>query len=187
MTSVNIEDSSPLFLGLDLSTQGLKAVLITEDSDVVHESSVNFDRDLPHYGTTNGAIRGPGVGEVTSPVLMWLEGFDLIMEKVKAAGVNFSRILGVSGDGQVGNHGWTLWLPSLIVVHLSPSHSNMAQSIGPRTPSPCWLRLIPLSPFSNYLLRRSRFPTPPFGKILPRLGSVASWKPLLVVPKLSQT
>ncbi|RDX50945.1 D-xylulose kinase [Lentinus brumalis] len=97
----------PLFLGLDLSTQGLKAVLIDSDGTLVHESSVHFDRDLPSYGTTNGAIRGPDPGEVTSPVRMWLDAYDLIMERMRAAGVDFARILGVSGDGQ--QHGSVYW------------------------------------------------------------------------------
>lgn len=101
MNSASGHAPSPLFLGLDLSTQGLKAILITEDSNVVHESAVHFDRDLPHYGTTNGAIRGPEPGEVTSPVRMWLEAFDLLMDRMKTAGVDFGRILGISGDGQV--------------------------------------------------------------------------------------
>jgi xylulokinase len=59
--------AGPLFLGLDLSTQQIKAVLITEDSTVVHESAVAFDDDLPHHGTKSGAVHGPGNGEVTSP------------------------------------------------------------------------------------------------------------------------
>ena len=101
MSANSSSDDLPLFLGLDLSTQGLKAVLITEDSQVVHESSVRFDNDLPQYGTVNGAIRGPGDGEVTSPVKMWLDAIDLLMDRIKAAGVHFNRILGVSGDGQV--------------------------------------------------------------------------------------
>ena len=99
--SPHIDD--PLFLGLDLSTQGLKAVLIDADGTLVHESSVNFDRDLPSYGTTNGAIRGPDPGEVTSPVRMWLDAYDLIMQRMRDAGVDFSRILGISGDGQVSS------------------------------------------------------------------------------------
>lgn len=103
LMSLTNSDDLPLFLGLDLSTQGLKAVLITEESNVVHESCVRFDQDLPHYGTTNGAIIGPGQGEVTSPVVMWLEAFDLIMAKMKTAGVDFTRILGISGDGQVSS------------------------------------------------------------------------------------
>ena len=102
---VSFETSSPnhdpLFLGLDLSTQGLKAVLVDSDGILVHESSVHFDSDLPSYGTTNGAIRGPDPGEVTSPVRMWLDAYDLIMERMRAAGVDFARILGISGDGQV--------------------------------------------------------------------------------------
>ena len=91
----------PLFLGLDLSTQQLKAIVITENGSVVHESAVNFVNDLPHYGTTNGAIHGKGRGEVTSPVAMWVEAFDLLLERMKQAGVEFARILAVSGSGQV--------------------------------------------------------------------------------------
>ena len=97
--SMHVDD--PLFLGLDLSTQGLKAVLIDEEGTLVHESSVNFDRDLPSYGTLNGAIRGPDPGEVTSPVRLWLDAYDLIMERMRAAGVDFGSIVAISGSGQV--------------------------------------------------------------------------------------
>ncbi|KAH7890800.1 hypothetical protein F5I97DRAFT_1933955 [Phlebopus sp. FC_14] len=99
--------SSPLFLGFDLSTQQLKAIVISEDSSVVHESSVHFDKDLPGYGTSNGAIRGPDDGEVTSPVLMWLQAMDLIMERVRNAGVDLRAIAGISGAGQ--QHSSVYW------------------------------------------------------------------------------
>jgi len=92
---------APLFLGFDLSTQQLKAVLLSADSDIVHESAVHFDRDLPHYQTVNGAIKGPDDGEVTSPVLMWIEAIDLIFERMKASNVDFSAIAAISGAGQV--------------------------------------------------------------------------------------
>ncbi|KAF9235746.1 hypothetical protein BU15DRAFT_77675 [Melanogaster broomeanus] len=95
---------SPLFLGFDLSTQQLKAIVISSDSSVVHESAVHFDSDLPGYGTSNGAIRGPDDGEVTSPIRMcqWLEAIDLVMQRVKSAGVDLSAIAGISGAGQGG-------------------------------------------------------------------------------------
>lgn len=96
--------SSPLFLGLDLSTQQLKAVLTTLTGAVLHETAVNFDRDLPHYGTSNGALFGPGIGEVTSPVGMWVEAYDLLMERMKQQGWETGRIRGVSGSGQVSLH-----------------------------------------------------------------------------------
>jgi xylulokinase len=91
---------SPLFLGLDLSTQQLKAIITSKDSVVVHESAVYFDQDLSTYGTVNGAIHGPG-GEVTSPVCMWLEAMDLLMEKMKTVGVDFKAVVAISGAGQV--------------------------------------------------------------------------------------
>lgn len=97
----SIAMSEPLFLGLDLSTQQLKALLITEKAIVVHELAVGYDRDLPRYGTTNGAIHGPGDGQVTSPVAMWVEALDLILRRMKDAGVDFARIRAVSGAGQV--------------------------------------------------------------------------------------
>ncbi|KAJ7364016.1 hypothetical protein DFH08DRAFT_838095 [Mycena albidolilacea] len=101
---------APLFLGLDLSTQQLKAVIISEDATVVHESAVHFDNDLPEYKTTNGAIRGPAEGEVTSPVAMWLDAIDLLMERMKKAGIQFGEIAAISGAGQ--QHGSVYWSAS---------------------------------------------------------------------------
>lgn len=95
---------SPLFLGVDLSTQQLKAMIITENTSVVHESAVNFAKDLPQYGTVNGATIGPGPGEVTSPVAMWVHALDLLMERLQASGVEISKVVAISGAGQVYTH-----------------------------------------------------------------------------------
>jgi len=94
------DTQSPTFLGFDLSTQSLKAIILSPGFNIVHEQAVTFDKDLPHYQTTGGAIRGKD-GEVTSPVAMWLEAFDLVLSRMKDAGVNFGRVRGVSGAGQV--------------------------------------------------------------------------------------
>ena len=101
----------PMFLGLDLSTQQLKAILLSQDSTIVHEASVHFDRDLPRYGTINGAIRGPSVGEVTAPVEMWLEAIDLLFQRLKTDQVDFDTIAAVSGAGQV-----PLFTSSIVVI-----------------------------------------------------------------------
>ena len=45
-----------MFLGLDCSTQQLKAVVIDRNLRIQSETSVAFDRDLPHYGTKNGVF-----------------------------------------------------------------------------------------------------------------------------------
>ncbi|KAI0272370.1 actin-like ATPase domain-containing protein [Gloeopeniophorella convolvens] len=64
-----------------------------KDAAVVHNLAVGFDRDLPQYRTTNGATHGPGAGE-----------------RMKDAGVDFSRIRAVSGAGQ--QHGSVYWSKS---------------------------------------------------------------------------
>lgn len=43
-----------MFLGLDCSTQQLKAVVIDDRLRIRHEASVGFDNDLPHYETRKG-------------------------------------------------------------------------------------------------------------------------------------
>ncbi|KAG6812779.1 hypothetical protein H0H92_000549 [Tricholoma furcatifolium] len=119
--------AGPLFLGLDLSTQQLKAIVIAEDSSLVHESSVHFDNDLSSYGTTNGAIRGPGEGEVTSPVAMWLDAIDLLFQRMKTAGVEISAIAAISGAGQ--QHGSVFWSNDAesLLSSLDPAKSLVSQ------------------------------------------------------------
>lgn len=97
MTAGPIE---PTFLGLDLSTQSLKAIIISSGCRILHEHAVSFEHDLPHYNTIGGTVRGPN-GQVTSPVEMWLEAFDLLFDRMKTADVDFSKIAAISGAGQV--------------------------------------------------------------------------------------
>ncbi|PWN47833.1 actin-like ATPase domain-containing protein [Violaceomyces palustris] len=86
--------SSPLFLGLDLSTQALKASLLDSELEVLDEIQVGFDQDLPHYGTKNGVlIHDEGMEKVDSggkmvraPILMYVEAFDLLLEKISKRG-----------------------------------------------------------------------------------------------------
>lgn len=86
------------YLGLDLSTQQLKCTVINEKHDIVLEEAINFDRDLPEFKTTHGAIISDNVA--TSPTLMWVKALDLLLEKLQ----NFEHIgsiRGISGAGQV--------------------------------------------------------------------------------------
>jgi xylulokinase len=58
---------APLFLGLDLSTQSLKAVAIDSGLEVACELGVGFDADLPAFGTRGGVHRGADGLTVTEP------------------------------------------------------------------------------------------------------------------------
>ena len=168
-------DAGPLFLGFDLSSQGLKAVLITEDSEVTHESAVNFDRDLPQYGTTKGAIVGPVEGEVTSPVAMFLEAMDLLLTRMRAAGVDFARIAAVSGAGQVRRHSHHL---CSAYVTDQGHDSNTAQSTGLATAKACSTPLTPQPPYSTiWHQAHSHFPTRLSGKTRAQRRNAARLKP----------
>jgi xylulokinase len=83
-----------LFLGFDLSTQSLKAtVLDGRTLTVVKELSVNFDSELPHYGTKGGAIRHPDNLTVTTPTILWVEALDLLLEKFQREKFPLDQVL----------------------------------------------------------------------------------------------
>ncbi len=96
-----------LFLGIDLSTQGLKATIIDSGLNVVCEKAVNFDADLPEFKTKGGVhVHKDGL-TVTSPALMWVAAMDLLLDRMKGEGCSFNEIVAISGSGQ--QHG-SVWL-----------------------------------------------------------------------------
>ncbi|KAF8686749.1 FGGY-family carbohydrate kinase [Rhizoctonia solani] len=120
---------APLFLGFDLSTQALKASAISVGSDqVLVSATVSFDKDLPHHNTSNGSIVSlAGDGEITTPVALFLDAIDLVMQRLKDAGLEFGRVLAVGGAAQ--QHGSVYWSPSAtsLLANLDPSKSLTAQ------------------------------------------------------------
>lgn len=92
----------PFFLGLDASTQALKASLLSANLDVHAEAAVNFDADLPQLRTRGGVLKGPeGSGEVYAPVQVLGLAMDLLMERIKEAGWDLGTVRGVCAAGQV--------------------------------------------------------------------------------------
>ncbi|KAJ8654623.1 hypothetical protein O0I10_009674 [Lichtheimia ornata] len=92
------------YLGLDLSTQQLKCTVMNDAHAIVLEEAVNFDRDLPEFGTKHGAIQNGDV--VTSPTLMWVKAMDILFERLKKSSI-IGNIQGISGAGQ--QHGSVYW------------------------------------------------------------------------------
>nr|CDI52793.1 probable XKS1-xylulokinase [Melanopsichium pennsylvanicum 4] len=96
-------DALPLFLGLDASTQALKASLLDIDLNVLSELEVRFDRDLPHYGTTGGVsapISSDEPGTVVAPIMLYVESLDRLADLMRSSSWPLSRIAGVSAAGQ---------------------------------------------------------------------------------------
>ncbi|OMJ21240.1 Xylulose kinase [Smittium culicis] len=119
-----------LFLGLDLSTQQIKGIVIDNSGSVVSES---------HVLTSNGRIVKNG-NRVTSPVLMWVDALELLLFKLKEKlGSKTSSIRAIGGAAQ--QHGSVYWR-NLESVHLSTelplSEQLSNQNVFTILDSPTW-------------------------------------------------
>eukprot|EP00467_Chlorarachnion_reptans_P023062 CAMPEP_0114498502 /NCGR_PEP_ID=MMETSP0109-20121206/6909_1 /TAXON_ID=29199 /ORGANISM="Chlorarachnion reptans, Strain CCCM449" /LENGTH=604 /DNA_ID=CAMNT_0001675989 /DNA_START=1 /DNA_END=1815 /DNA_ORIENTATION=+ len=99
------ERNGEMYLGLDLSTQGLKAEILNSHLEVKATGTINFDRDLPHYRTSGGAhVSGL---RATVPSMMFAEALDLLLTQMKNKGFDFGKVAGISVSGQ--QHGSVWW------------------------------------------------------------------------------
>ncbi|KXT12733.1 hypothetical protein AC579_8897 [Pseudocercospora musae] len=120
-------DSGPLYMGFDLSTQQLKGLVVDSNLKVTHEAKVDFDADLSKYGIHKGVLTNPAEGEVFAPPAMWLEALELVLDRLKAAKLDFARIKGVSGAGM--QHGTVFWSRDAeqLLERLDPNKSLVSQ------------------------------------------------------------
>lgn len=95
-----------LFLGLDLSTQQLKGIVVDSNLNQVEIANVEFEVDFPDYNTRKGVYTNGD--EVQAPVKMWLEAIDLLLLRLIEKGTfSISDIKGISGACQ--QHGSVFW------------------------------------------------------------------------------
>jgi xylulokinase len=93
---------SQLALGLDLSTQQLKVVAVDVNNlETFYENSLTFETDLAHYKTKKGVYSNEEKHEVYSPVEMWVEALDVILQEMKKDNFPFEKIVVICGACQV--------------------------------------------------------------------------------------
>ncbi|KAK0737085.1 hypothetical protein B0T21DRAFT_286531 [Apiosordaria backusii] len=103
-----MSDNGPLYLGLDLSTQQLKAIVIQSDLSIVSSAKVDFDQDFgSKYSIKKGVLVNEEEGEVFAPVALWLESLDLVLQRLQEQNTPLNRIRGISGSCQ--QHGSVYW------------------------------------------------------------------------------
>ena len=112
---------SDYFLGLDCSTQSLTGI-ITDSTSIIYKAIVNFDKELPHYNTTNGVIILDDDKVVHSFPLMWVEALEVLLEKIQT-NISMENIKAISGSGQ--QHG---------TVYLNDKFANTLQNLNPKEP-----------------------------------------------------
>ncbi len=133
---------SDLFLGLDSSTQSLSAVVVDLSTrQIVHETSLNFDKTLPDYGSQNGVLRSQDPKVVHGSPLMWAEALDVLMAQLKKDEVALGDVRAVAGSGQ--QHGsicWNATLPA-VLAKLDPAKSLKTQLAAcfSRATAPIWM------------------------------------------------
>lgn len=128
-------------LGIDLSTQSIKALVYDTDAKTaVTTVPVNFGRELPEFGSPDGFMPNADTRIRRANPLMWLAGLDKVMARLQAV-FDTSRISAIGGAGQ--QHGsvclnarWPSALASLDTA------KSLAQQIAPclsRELSPIWM------------------------------------------------
>ena len=92
---------APLFAGFDVSTQSCKLVVIEPNTGTVrHVDQIDYDRDLPHYETENGAIAGLDEGVLESDPRMWVEAVDRLLGRLRESGVAVEQLRCIAVSGQ---------------------------------------------------------------------------------------
>jgi len=131
-----------LYLGIDCGTQSLTAIVIEIEGDtrrIVFNSSLNFDRDFPEYGTTGGVIRGTEEGEVYAPPAMWADALDRMLARIaRVADLDIENIRAIAGSAQ--QHG---------SVYLNRRAADVWRGVDP---------LHPLAPQLQGMFSRDRSP-----------------------------
>lgn len=124
-------------MGLDCSTQSLTATIIDLDnSQIILNKSVNFEKDLAQYKTTSGVVYGEN-GVVYSYADMWAEALDLLFLTLSKE-IDLSKIKAISASGQ--QHA-SVYLDSLNAFDFD-SETPLAGQIKKhltRSESPVWL------------------------------------------------
>ena len=90
-----------LTLGIDSSTQGVKAVAWDVAAQkVVFSASVNYGKDLPQYGSPDGFLPNDNVLVRHADPRMWVEGLELVLKHLQASGCPMDQIAAIGGDAQ---------------------------------------------------------------------------------------
>lgn len=94
-----------LFLGIDVSTQGVKCVICDAHLRVLLSDSVQFE-DIPGF-RGESCLTKRADGTVTQPAQLFFAALDTLLLRMKDRGAPLSRIAAIAGSGQ--QHGSVYW------------------------------------------------------------------------------
>lgn len=115
-----------LYLGFDLSTQQLKIIACNDNLSIHSKYAINFDEYSGKYGTHKGVLADVDTGEVVTPVALFLEALQTLLDRMKEEHFPFDKVRGISGSCQ--QHG---------TVYYSSQISNSLASLSAESNSWC--------------------------------------------------
>jgi xylulokinase len=132
------------YLGFDSSTQSLTATVIEIAGSarrVVFERVLEFDAELPEYGTTHGVTASSDGRTVTAPPAMWAAALERMAGILAASGLDLSTIRAVTGSAQQHGSVYLAATAGRALRELDPARSLVEQLDGAfsRTVSPVWM------------------------------------------------
>lgn len=95
---MHTDAAHPLVLGLDASTQSVKALALGPDG-VEGIAAVHFGRDLPQYGAPEGFVPDADPALRRAPPAMWADGLRIALERL-GADIDLARVVCVAGAAQ---------------------------------------------------------------------------------------
>lgn len=145
-----------LYIGFDSSTQSLTATVIeTEAREAAHgqrtaaggtrrvvaEHVVVFDEALPEFGTTRGVHTSADGRTVTAPPAMWVAALDVVLGRLRDAGIDLADVRAVSGSAQQHGSVYLNGDAPAALASLDPAGPLAPQlaRIFSRGESPVWL------------------------------------------------
>lgn len=130
----------PRYLGIDSSTQSCKGMVIdTDQGTVALHLKVDYREDLPAYNSPDGFIPTEDRLLRHSNPLMWVEALELLFERARAAGFDWSTVDAISCSGQ--QHG-SVYLNADYATAEWIASRPLAEQVAPllsRKTSPIWM------------------------------------------------
>jgi len=128
-------------LGLDLSTQGVTALLIdVATGATLARARAGFGTDFPDRGHPEGFIPGADDGQVHADPLLWLDGLQLALDRL-ASQADLSSVAALAVSGQ--QHGSVYLAPGYLAAFSGAQASlPLSTQLSPflsRATSPIWM------------------------------------------------
>ena len=136
-------------LGIDSSTQGTKAVVYdTAAGCVVASAAVNYGKDMPEFGSSDGFLPNADQLVRRANPAMWVKGLELVLSRLRDGGAPMGEIAAVGGDAQQhatvyldaeGNYSRAespIWMDSSTGVEVAALDARFGEALRARTGSP---------------------------------------------------